>query len=93
MERKRPRIPSDHDLVDTLSGLGPKSRKLLGRLGIETVAELREVGAVEAYRRAKELEETVSLNLLWALESALTGKDWREVARDDRERLLRELGA
>jgi DNA transformation protein len=32
-----------------------------------------------------------SLNLLWALEGALTNAPWREVARLERTRLLLEL--
>lgn len=76
-----------------LRGLGPRSREWLSRAGIRTAGQLRELGAVEAFRRVREHEDAASLNLLWALEGALTGRDWKEVARTERERLLRELGA
>jgi len=32
-----------------------------------------------------------SLNLLWALEGALTGRPWEDVARNDRLTLLLQL--
>lgn len=77
-----------------LKGLGTASRTLLASVGIETAADLRALGAVEAYRRVKAAHpKRVSLNLLWALEGALSGRDWRVVARDDRLRLLLELDA
>ena len=74
-----------------LPGLGPKSRDMLARAGITTVAQLRELGSVAAYARAKRANANVSLNLLWGLESALTGMPWQEVARRHRTSLLLAL--
>lgn len=77
-----------------LRGLGTASRTLLASVGIASAAELRALGAVEAFRRVKAAHpRRVSLNLLWALEGALSGRDWRVVAREDRLRLLLELEA
>ena len=59
--------------------------------GIVSVEELRSVGAVAAYFRAKQVERTISLNLLWALEGALTGAAWQQVAREHRASLLLAL--
>lgn len=77
---------------EKLPGLGTVSRALLASVGIVSAADLRALGAVAAFRRVKAARpKRVSLNLLWALEGALSGRDWRVVARDDRLRLLLEL--
>jgi DNA transformation protein len=52
---------------------------------------LRRIGAIGAYERLVRAAAPVSLNMLWALEGALSDRDWREVARDDRTALLAEL--
>lgn len=75
-------------LISELSGLGPKSEAMLANIGITTIAQLRATGSVAAYCLAKRANAKVSLNLLWGLESALTGQPWQEVARLHRTSLL-----
>lgn len=53
--------------------------------------ELRQLGAVAAYVRVKRSQSAASLNLLWALEAALTGQHWQAVAREHRTSLLLAL--
>ncbi|MBK8064489.1 MAG: TfoX/Sxy family protein [Betaproteobacteria bacterium] len=77
--------------IAEMKGLGPKSQAMLARAGIVTVAQLRRLGSVEAYLRTKRANDGVSLNLLWGLESALSGEPWREVARKHRTTLLLAL--
>jgi DNA transformation protein len=77
--------------ISELKSLGPKSQEMLARAGITTVAQLRAVGSVAAYARARRVDPRVSLNLLWGLESALTGLPWQEVARAHRTSLLLAL--
>ncbi len=74
-----------------LPNLGPKSRAMLRGAGIHTVAELRRLGSVAAYCKVKRLSSGASLNLLWALEGALTGLPWQVVAREHRTSLLLAL--
>jgi DNA transformation protein and related proteins len=75
--------------ISDLRSLGPKSQEMLARAGIRTLAQLRELGSVEAYVRARRANFSgVSLNLLWALESALTGEPWQQVAQRCRASLL-----
>jgi DNA transformation protein len=74
-----------------LPNLGPRSRELLERAGIGSMERLREAGSVRAYVAVKRAGGRPSLNLLWALEGALTGRRWQEVARDDRTTLLLAL--
>ncbi|MGQ3052799.1 MAG: TfoX/Sxy family protein [Roseateles sp.] len=79
------------DAIESLANLGPKSAEMLARVGITTLDQLRALGSVAAYTRAKRARQGVSLNLLWALEGALTGVHWQEVAREHRTRLLMAL--
>jgi DNA transformation protein len=74
-----------------LPGLGPRSEEMLVHAGIATEKRLRDLGAVRAYLAVKRAGLPASLNLLWALEGALTGRHWKEVARVDRTRLLLAL--
>jgi DNA transformation protein and related proteins len=74
-----------------LPNLGPKSQAMLARAGITSVDELRRIGAVGAYARVRRAGAGASLNLLWALEGALTGLPWQQVAREHRTSLLLAL--
>jgi DNA transformation protein len=74
--------------IADLKSLGPKSQEMLEAAGIRTVDELYEIGSVAAYVRVKKVWPRASLNLLWALESAVTGIPWQEVARLHRTSLL-----
>jgi DNA transformation protein len=76
--------------IADLPNFGPKSQLMLERADIHTVAQLRELGAVRAYVQVKRVGN-VSLNLLWAMEGALTGQHWQQVAKHERLRLLLEL--
>ena len=80
----------DAELAE-LPNLGPKSQQMLTASGIRSIAQLRRLGAVAAYHRVKGREPNASLNLLWALEGALTGLRWQDVARDHRTSLLLAL--
>jgi DNA transformation protein len=66
---------------------------MLAAAGIETVEQLRELGAVEAYARVCDVWKGASLNLLWALDGALSGEHWQVVARERRASLLLALDA
>lgn len=76
--------------IAALPNFGPKSKQMLALAGIHTLAQLRELGAVRAYVQVKRAGNA-SLNLLWAMEGALSGRHWQEVAKHDRLRLLLEL--
>jgi len=77
--------------IAELPNLGPKSQAMLAAADIMTVAQLRELGSVAAYARVKRADHTASLNLLWALEGALSGEAWQTVAREHRASLLLAL--
>lgn len=71
-----------------LKGLGPKSLQMLAEVGIHDFEQLQTIGAVAAYFSVKSSNKAATLNLLWALEGAITGVHWQEVARLERTRLL-----
>ena len=76
-----------------LPNLGPASAAMLARAGIASPEALQALGAVEAYLRVRMHSPHASLNLLWALEGALTQRPWQAVAREDRLALLLQLDA
>jgi len=77
--------------IQALPNLGPKSAQMLQAAGVTTLARLRKLGAVAAYAQVKQQAPRASLNLLWALEGALTNLPWQTVARDHRTSLLLAL--
>jgi DNA transformation protein len=85
MPRKRA-----HPLASLL-GLGPQSAEMLVKAGIRSPATLSRMGAAKAFVKVRAVSDKASLNLLWALEGAVTGRPWQEVARNDRLRLLMEV--
>ncbi|MEQ1590202.1 MAG: TfoX/Sxy family protein [Gallionella sp.] len=77
--------------IADLPNFGAKSQQMLAQAGIHSIEQLRELGAVRAYLEVKQSGVNASLNLLWAMEGALTNRHWQDVAKQDRLRLLLEL--
>jgi hypothetical protein len=75
----------------SLPNLGPKSQLMLEAAGIMSFEQLREMGAVAAFSQTRRNGGNISLNLLWALEGALSGLPWQDVARKHRTSLLLAL--
>ena len=76
--------------IESLRNLGPKSSQWLRDAGINTIAELEQLGPVAAYRLVKERQPKVSLNLLWAIAAGLKEKDWRELPEATKQRLRKK---
>lgn len=74
-----------------LRNLGPASAAMLRDAGIRTPAQLRKLGAVRAFDQVRQRDPKASLNLLWAIEGALSDRPWQEVAEADRASLLMAL--
>ena len=53
--------------------------------------DLERFGPVEAFRLVKQSRPEASLNLLWALEAGLLGKDSRELSDEEKESLQGRL--
>jgi DNA transformation protein len=77
--------------ICALPGLGPKSQAMLAVAGIESIDTLKRLGSVRAYAMVKRAGCAPSLNLLWGLESAVSGLPWQEVAKSHRTSLLLAL--
>ena len=71
-----------------LRNLGPKSTNMLASVGITTLAQLRDLGAVATFVAVKRCHQGASLNLLYALVGMLEDCDWRQVQRERKLELL-----
>ncbi|MFD4351888.1 TfoX/Sxy family DNA transformation protein [Nocardia sp. NPDC058518] len=73
--------------------LGAAAAEMLARADVHSLDDLAEVGAVETYRRLREAAvDGLNLEMLWALEGALTYRDRRWISAERRGELIAELG-
>ncbi len=80
--------------ISTLPGIGPVTQGWLAEAGIGTVGDLRDLGAVEIYRRLKfMMPERVNLNALYGLEAALRGCHWLHLPVEVKDSLREQAGA
>lgn len=80
--------------MSSMRNIGPASSRWLAAVGIESLEDLERVGAVEAFRRVREIEPAkASLNLLWALQGALMDIHWTDVPDEIKQSLIDELDA
>lgn len=89
-------MPPPQTPIARLRNLGIASQRMLSAAAIHTLDDLAAVGSVQAYWRVLQAQKqlkrsTPSLNLLWALEGALTNLPWQTVAREHRTSLLLAL--
>lgn len=85
-------MPTKQDTpIEHLPNLGPKSAAWLREAQINTIAELKRLGPVIAYRLVNQRRPKASLNLLWALAAGVQGKDWRKLSAVEKDELKREL--
>ena len=78
-------------MISKLRNLGRHSQEMLATAHITTQAQLRAKGTAAAFIAVKRAGCAPSLNLLWAIEGALTDRDWKEVAKNDRLSLLTQV--
>lgn len=72
-----------------LPNLSSVSTQWLAAVGIHTLDDLREVGVITAYNLVTAHGYNTSLNLLWALQGALTDVRWTEVTESVQQDLKR----
>ena len=77
--------------IHKLRNLGKASARMLEAAGIHSEDQLRQLGAAAAYVAVKRSGVNPSLNLLWAVDGALTDRDWKDVAKNDRLSLLMQI--
>jgi DNA transformation protein len=73
--------------LTNLKGLGKRAEIRLNKIGIYTQKELQKMGALAAYVKLGE----PNLCFLYALEGALKNRNWIDIARFEKTRLIIEL--
>ncbi|MCH9655844.1 MAG: TfoX/Sxy family protein [Planctomycetes bacterium] len=73
--------------IEKLRNLGPKSAHWLEQVGIRTLADLKQTGAIAAYLLVKQQQPRCSLNLLYALHGALMNVHWNQLSEKTRQLL------
>lgn len=76
-----------------LRNIGPKSAAWLRQVGLRTLEDLSEAGAVGAYIKVRRAGFKPSLNLLYALEGALADCHWQEIPEARRAELVQAAEA
>jgi DNA transformation protein len=79
------------DELQQMKNLGKTSAQWLHAAGIHNEADLRRLGAIDAYRAVKTRGFRTSKVLLYAIEGALLGKYWCELPREVRASLNDQL--
>lgn len=74
-----------------LKNLGPKSTQWLNAIGVYTLDDLREMGAVDCCRILKAQGYPVSLNLAYAIEGALRNLHWTKLPQSVKQQLKAAL--
>lgn len=78
--------------IRDLKGLGPISEKMLVSAGIDSVAVLKELGAIRAFIKvSNSCETTPSINLLYALVGALENRHWLSIAKRQKAGIALQL--
>ena len=96
MNRKARRVansspgPAPSAPVDTLKGLGPKSRLMLAGIGSRLPSNSAR-DPFEVYAELKAAHAGVSLNMPYGLIGAVGDRPWRDGARADRTMILLRL--
>jgi len=80
-------MPED---LSALKNIGPKSAQRLLAAGIESRAQIEELGAVEVYRRLSR-NYPASLTMLWALQGALLDLPFHQLPAEIKSALLDDL--
>ena len=77
--------------IRDLEGLGPKSESMLASLDIYSIEEFKQSDAFDMYKRLKEQNVGVSLNMLYAMLGAQEGIRWQDVAKGRKIEILMRL--
>jgi DNA transformation protein len=63
--------------LSEVRNIGPKTLTWLHEIGVYTLSDLEDLGAVEVYKRLKASRpHQVSLNALWGLQAAILNIHW-----------------
>ena len=80
-----------NDELQHLKNLGKTSAQWLHAVGIHSAADLKRLGAVDAYRAVKARGFRASKVLLYAIEGALLDVHWNDIPAERKEALNRQV--
>ncbi len=78
---------------DKLSNIGPKSAAWLRQVGIRTIEDVRDHGAMAAYLKVKRAGFKPGLNVLYALIGAERGRPMNSLTPEEKAALVLEVAA
>lgn len=81
-------MPASQSELLELKNLGLASVNILHAIGVNSLQELKDMGAVEAYKRIRSRDIHVSKVMLYALHGALMDTHWKDLEPDLKERLV-----
>ena len=76
--------------VAQLRNIGPRSARMLESVGVRTLGDLEDAGALEVCRRLAQAGQKPSLSLLYAVQGARAGVDWQALPQPTKDH-LREM--
>lgn len=76
-----------------LLNIGPKSAAWLRQVGVRTLDDLKNLGAIGTFMKVKRAGFRPSLNLLYALAGAEQGVHWASLSPDYKNALVTEVSA
>ena len=75
------------DDLTKLPNVGPVLAGKLKQIGVRGLADLIELGSIEATIRIGASDLSACYNMLYAIEGAIRGIRWHDIPKDDREKL------
>ncbi|AUW02504.1 MAG: TfoX/Sxy family DNA transformation protein [Pseudomonadota bacterium] len=91
-QEKKQQASTKPNRLKDLPNLRLATERMLKKAGIDSVEQLEEEGALNAYKAIQDTHaSTVSLELLWALEGAINGTHWSVVPQSRRKELMSAL--
>jgi len=79
--------------LSELKNIGPKSKQWLNAIGVYSLKDLKDMGAVDCCRILKAQGYPASLNLAYAIEGAIHDIHWTKIPTDVKQALKNALEA
>jgi hypothetical protein len=83
-------LPDDDAPITSLRNLGPASAAWLRNVDIRTVGDLKQLGAVLAWKIVRQRHPEANLLLLHALHAALEDRHWQDLSKEEKSALKAE---
>ncbi|NQV72266.1 TfoX/Sxy family protein [bacterium] len=86
-------MPPDQTPIIKLKNLGPASERMLAQIDVFTAGDIRTLSPALIYRILRDKGTPVSMNLIYALEAAISGRHWLELTSSEKQTLKEACGA